>query len=282
MGPVYRTNLSRCDPATVPSHVPPVFEPSLCVRYWDWSETSQVVSLFTRTRGVVRVLAKGSKRPGTPYSGGVEALTLGDAGIVFKSSTDLSLLTEWDLRDPMLHLRSSLSAFHAAHFIADTIRHLIIDADPHPALFDQSVAALKELAGPSRVVHAVLARFQWAALVEAGYKPELRVDVTTRRPIAHDAEVAFDPALGGVISAGGPGSWRLSPETLDVLRRLDASEPARRRAPAQSVERASRFLATYTGWLVGRPLTTAALVFPDHAPVAPGTVNPREIARTPA
>lgn len=258
--------------------MPPVFEPSLCVRHWDWSETSQVVSLFTRSRGVVRVLAKGSKRPGTPYSGGVEALTLGDAGIVFKSSSDLSLLTEWDLRDPMLHLRSSLGAFHAAHFIADTIRHLIIDADPHPVLFDRSVDALKQLAGPTRVVHAVLARFQWAALVEAGYKPELLVDVSTRQPLPDDAEVAFDPALGGATSQGVPGAWRLSAATLDVLRRLDASEPTRRRAPAESVERASRFLAAYTRWLVGRPLPTAALVFPDHAPVAPQTLDAREAA----
>ncbi|MBX9738391.1 MAG: DNA repair protein RecO [Phycisphaerales bacterium] len=257
-----------------PSASQPVFEPALCVRHWDWSETSQVVSLFTRTRGVLRVLAKGSKRPGTPYSGGVESLTLGDAGIIIKSASDLCILTEWDLRDPMLHLRSSLTAFNAAHYIADTIGHLIIDADPHPALFDRTLDALRALASPSRAVFAVLARFQWAALVEAGYKPELRIDLKTRQPLSASAPLAFDPALGALTDAMTPGTWRLSPGTLDVLRRLESQEPDKRRAPLQSVERASRFLAAYTGWLVGRPLPTASLVFADHIT---GAANVREI-----
>lgn len=49
--------------------MPPVSDDAVCIRHWDWSETSQTVSLFTRGHGLVRALAKGSKRPKSPYSG---------------------------------------------------------------------------------------------------------------------------------------------------------------------------------------------------------------------
>ncbi|MCH7601829.1 MAG: recombination protein O N-terminal domain-containing protein, partial [Planctomycetes bacterium] len=35
---------------------------AICIRRWDFSETSQTVSLFTSEAGIIRGLAKGAKR----------------------------------------------------------------------------------------------------------------------------------------------------------------------------------------------------------------------------
>lgn len=266
----YRTPFPACH--RYAPFVPPVFEPALCIRHWEWSETSQIAALFTRSLGMVRVLAKGSRRPASPYSGGLEMLTAGEAGIIIKPNADLAILTEWDLRDPMLHLRRSLSALNAGLYIADLIRHLVIDAEPHPALFDHTLAALRSLADDPRNTPGVLLRLQWAALVESGYQPELHRDVRTAQPLKLAAEMHFDPSLGGLVSATShahqASTWRLRRQTVELLRTLHAL-PADQRAiaPAAAVQRAAFFLASYVGWLLGRPLPTASLVFSDIASV---------------
>ena len=42
--------------------MPIIADTAICIRCWDFSETSQTVSLVTREHGVVRGLAKGAKR----------------------------------------------------------------------------------------------------------------------------------------------------------------------------------------------------------------------------
>ena len=42
--------------------MPTISDYAICIRRWDFSETSQTVSLFTRESGIIRGLAKGAKR----------------------------------------------------------------------------------------------------------------------------------------------------------------------------------------------------------------------------
>jgi len=62
----------------------------VCVRVWDWSETSQTASILTRDLGVVRVIAKGSKREKSDYSGGLEPATCGRLTARLKPGDGLS------------------------------------------------------------------------------------------------------------------------------------------------------------------------------------------------
>jgi hypothetical protein len=58
--------------------VPNLIDEALCIRQWDWSETSQTVSLFCRTHGIVRGLAKGARRERSSFSGGIDLLARGE------------------------------------------------------------------------------------------------------------------------------------------------------------------------------------------------------------
>ena len=101
-------------------------EDAICIRYLDWSETSQIVVLLTREHGKLRGLAKGSKRtsPGAlaRYSGGIELLTLGQVVGLTKPTSELATITEWDLQDPYPHLRRDLSAQHLGLYAAIQLR----------------------------------------------------------------------------------------------------------------------------------------------------------------
>lgn len=234
------------------------------MRQWDWSETSQTVSILSRTHGLVRAIAKGSRRPNTPFSGGIELLTRAEVGLIIKPANDLALLTEWHLVEHFPALRQSLRVYHAGLYAAELVVRMILDHDPHPDAFDALLELLRALQ-PGSSTDGPLLRYQKALLLACGYTPVIDRDVATGAPLS-DAPVAqFVPELGGVVPAQAPAttaegrkmeSWPVRKTTLTAV-----VDP--RSASGEDVSRASRLLAAYIRTLIGTTPHTLGLVFPS-------------------
>lgn len=252
--------------------MPAIHDDAVCIRHWDWSETSQTVSLFARNTGLVRALAKGSRRAKSPYSGGLEMLTRGEAGLILRPNTELALLTDWDLRETYPALRRTLAAFNAGMYAADLVQRFVRDHDPHPALFDTLVGSLDELGRDGRVaVLQATVRFQWAVLREAGFRPLLGDGRDGASRIEGDV-LLFDPEFGGVraVAAEGTGTaegWKVRRGTIELLQKM-AGDPRAPAADAESLARAARLLGAYIAHVLGEepPTQRAALlgVHSDH------------------
>jgi DNA repair protein RecO (recombination protein O) len=250
--------------------VPAVIDQAVCIRRWDWSETSQTVSLFARDSGIIRGIAKGSRRERSPFSGGVEVLTRAEVSAIIKPSSDLATITAWDLQETFPALRRSLSAFYSGMYIADVVHHALHERDPHPALFDALLDALRALGDPATDGLAVL-RFQWAALTETGYRPNLDRDAVADGPLAPARTVAFVPRLGGFTQDArsgdaADGRWRVRAETLDLLRRVADPSAADGPAAPDSAQRAARLLDAYFREILGRELPAGAPLFGEKRP----------------
>lgn len=265
--------LSPSTPSSVPSPVPAEHDQAICVRQWDWSETSQTVSILTHTHGLVRAVAKGSRRPNAPFSGGIELLTRAEIGLIIKPTSDLALLTEWDLAEHFPVLRQSLPVYHAGLYAAELIVRMISDHDPHPDVFDALLDLLRSMTGPpsppspDTTEHALLL-FQKRLLHSCGYDPVLDQDVRSGEPLS-DAPVAqFVPELGGVIPTGvRPAqpegrvmeAWPVRRGTLAALVDPSIGKP-------EDLARGNRLLASYIRTLIGSTPRTLGLVFPSLAP----------------
>ncbi len=245
---------------------------AICIRHWDWSETSQTVSLLTRKHGVLRGIAKGSKREKGNFSGGIELLTAGQVLAVVKPNTSLATLTAWDLGETFPVLRTSLAAHNVGMYMADLTGSLVHEGDPHEVLFEALLEQLGQLDRSPPMLAAL--RFQWVALSEAGYQPAIERDAGTAEPI-HDADVfRFSPRLGGFVNdrlGGGDQSgrddhsvWRVRAETRQLLRAIasDTDVPSTiSDASGVDLERAARLLAAYVREILGRELGSYRCVF---------------------
>ncbi len=259
--------------------MPATIDEAICIRQWDFSETSQTCALFTRGMGMVRALAKGSRRPKSPYSGGVEPLTRGRIGVIVRPQSELALLTEWDLAELFPALRANLRVHHAGLYVADLIQHAIHDHDPHVVLYDETLETLRLLQSPEDIGPAML-KFQWSVLVETGYRPVLNVDVRTGEPIGESRWHLFSAALGGLTSerseesggesegSEGAKAWRVRVGTIQLLRGLEkdglagvAAADEGGREGGHAVERANRLLASYLRYVLGTEPPTMGLVF---------------------
>ncbi|TVQ62768.1 MAG: DNA repair protein RecO [Phycisphaerales bacterium] len=272
--------------------MPTIVDEAVVVRLWDFSETSQTASLFTREHGVLRGLAKGARRPHARFSGGMDLLTRGQVVAIVKPSAELATLTEWDLQEVFWAARRDLGSHYASLYFVDLIAHAITDHDPHRELYEALVDGLRALgkpqsdsdalpanrgddtpegasaAGEGVSLNAVRAsvRVQWAVLVETGYRPVLDRDARTGAALPGAPVLGFSPVAGGVTSDPGQrdaGVWRVRPETIAVLRTLDgATAPgptgggATGDAPGATSARAwtgaARLLGAYLCEILGR------------------------------
>jgi DNA repair protein RecO (recombination protein O) len=242
--------------------VPTITDQAVCIRQWDWSETSQTVSLFAREQGLLRGVAKGSKRENSRFSGGLEVLTRGEVVAIVKPSSDMANLIAWDLQETFPALRQSLESFYCGMYMADLVQSAVTEHDPHPALFDALLESLRML-GPGQDRSAVLG-LQWATLNEAGYRPELTSDVTTGGPLKGSRTYTFLPRMGGFTAASGSSAgpaWRVRSETLELLRGLGRGSDALTAAVPETVNRASRLLALYLRDVLGREMPSMDALF---------------------
>jgi DNA repair protein RecO (recombination protein O) len=242
--------------------VPTIRDEAVCIRHWDWSETSQTVSLLTREYGVLRGVAKGAKRERSNFSGGLELLTRGEVQVRTKAAGSLSTLTSWDLLESYPVLRSSLSAHRVAMNMADVSGALFEEGDPHPRLYDGLVGSLRGLQSGGQP-GMLLVRFQWMALGESGYRPELMRDADTGAALPAAAVYYFSARHGGLVSGPTPGAWRVRKDTVEVLRGIGGQAASDSAGSGESLRRAARLLASYMTEILGRELRSGGALFGD-------------------
>ncbi len=174
---------------------------ALVLRVVEFSETSCVVTLFTREFGKVRALAKGARRLKGPFESALDLLA--QCRIVFlrKSSESLDLLTEAKLERRFRAADRDLSSLYAGYYVAELLNELTDDADPHPELFDVASETLSALASGGTATSALILRFELIALRMLGHLPSLDACVDCGQAAPKAGRVAFGLLAGGVLCA---------------------------------------------------------------------------------
>ncbi|MAC20839.1 MAG: DNA repair protein RecO [Phycisphaerae bacterium] len=236
--------------------MPTIRDEAICVRHWDFSETSQTVSLLLRDHGMMRGLAKGARRERGSFSGGFDLFTRGEIVAIVKPGRELATLTEWTLLETFPVLRRSAAANRAAWYLADLVGRFLQQPEPHPLTWQALLDSLQGMQAGEDVERATLT-FQWRLLCDVGYRPRLDLE-----GIEGDT-VAFSPESGGVVTDTGAGDrWRVRRTTVDLLIEIDDLHGIiPDHADLPSIDRASRLLAAWTRELLGVESVPMRLLF---------------------
>lgn len=175
---------------------------AICIHTADFSETSQILTFFTKANGRVKAIAKGSKRPKSAFDGPVEIFSCGD--IVFSESSreKLATVTEFEQRPLLTGLVANYFAMNSALFSAELLSKLIDDYDPHPNLFGYFMQFLKNasLAKDNAALMVCLILFQLSLLKEVGLQPVLKNCVNCKNNFSSSwPEVYFSSSANGFI-----------------------------------------------------------------------------------
>jgi DNA repair protein RecO (recombination protein O) len=171
---------------------------AIVLRMVDFSETSLVVTLFTRDFGKIGAMAKGARRPKSAFEGALDLLCVCRVVFLHKSSDALDLLTEAKLQRRFRAASRDLTRLYAGFYVAELLDELTHPVDPHPDLYDAAEQALAELDGEGDVA-AVTLRFEMTALRILGHLPSLGECVGCGAPVAPEGRIAFGMLDGGVL-----------------------------------------------------------------------------------
>jgi DNA repair protein RecO (recombination protein O) len=172
---------------------------ALVLRAVEFSESSSIVTLFTRDFGKIHALAKGARRPKGPFESALDLLSLCRIVFLRKSSDALDLLTEAKLERRFRPANRDLSNLYAGYYVAELLNELTDDADPHTDLFDAAVETLARLAQNIGSGEAVVLRFEMTALRILGHQPAIARCAECGREVPAAGRVAFGQLAGGVL-----------------------------------------------------------------------------------
>jgi len=237
-----------------------VSDDALTLTVSDYSETSQIVTLFTRNNGKVRLIAKGSKRPKSSFGGSIDRLQLVQAVFSVRRRDGLGQLTELSISEILPGLHTKLKPFYAAALLSEILASATEELDPIEELFKIAAHTLRRLScGDDSAI--LMYSFQAQALRILGLMPELRVCVACRRERPRGRSGIFSSLAGGLIcrrclSQRGEG-LAVSGKALDALYQLAKADQRQAQPMALSAKAAAdirKLLRQYWQYVLGRPL----------------------------
>ncbi|HQZ67930.1 MAG TPA: DNA repair protein RecO [Planctomycetaceae bacterium] len=206
---------------------------SIVIRHADFSESSRVVTVFSREFGKFAALAKGAKRLKGPFDAGLDLLSESRIVFIRKSSGTLNLLTESRLirrfQPQNSGSKSGLSSLYGGYYVAELLNGLTEDFNPEPEVYDLATSTLAALSTPDQLPSPVIIQFEISFLQLIGLLPNLFDCSVCGEPVEKDGKFAHWVSQGGVLC----GACRreefsgisISTGSIEILRRLTQKSP---------------------------------------------------------
>ena len=197
---------------------------AIVLKTHNFSESSKVVTVYTKKYGKCAVVAKGIRRPKSPLRGRLELMT--HTSIVFykKEGRELHTLSQSDVRTPFHTLQSDLERFGYASAVCELVDRLTPMEAENRELFALTLKTLGQLEGAQpEELTILLWFFELRMLAFLGFKPELGTCVICKG-VSESGPIGFSLPKGGVLcsrcAVKDDEAYALSQKSLRFLRDL--------------------------------------------------------------
>ena len=151
-------------------------EPAYVLHRYDWSESSLILEVFTRTHGRVALIARGAKKPSSNFR--PILLPMQPLHVAFGGDAEIRTLksAEWQGG----HVMPTGDALLSGYYLNELLMRLLARDDPHPALFDAYAATVQLLASQAiDTLQVALRAFELRLLRDIGLLPVLDAQTAT-------------------------------------------------------------------------------------------------------
>ena len=199
---------------------------AITLRRTDYSDSSQIITFYTREYGKIQALAKGLKRSVKGISGGIDLLTHNNIVFIQRERTNLNILSECTLQDNFYLLRDDLKKFYSAFHLLELVKEFTEENDKNGPLFDLFINTLSEIARKDDPAINTLA-FKVQMLAILGFMPEMKHCVICKAEL-NTKRFAFFSALEGGLQCpsckeNNRGRIKISGGTIATINYLAAN-----------------------------------------------------------
>jgi DNA repair protein RecO (recombination protein O) len=247
---------------------------AVLLRAHDYGDSSRILRFYTRSHGLVSVVARGVRGRTGKGATTLASFASGELSAFVKPHRDLHTMQDFHCSRVRTGLAGEMLRFAGASAVAELVL-VHTEQEPHPAVFDALERTLDRLehALAAELPGTVLAAL-WSITEAFGFAPQLDPCVRCDEPLGHDEIGRFDFAAGGIRCAAcgqDAAGARLGPGARGQLESLLSGQiPAGLAHPRRHLGLVSDFMAYH---VVSRPLRSlhflGGLMPPDAPREAP-------------
>jgi DNA repair protein RecO (recombination protein O) len=216
---------------------------AIVLRAVPWSETSFVVTLYTRDFGKVSAVAKGARRLRSPFESSIDLLAKSHVVFIQKSHDALDILTEAKLIRRFRSAQIALLPLYCGYYVAELLITLTEDHQKAPDLFELADQTLSDLDAGKSPAEIVL-RFEMQLLKLLGHLPTFRLCASCGNPVESSLDeggTRIGIAAGGVLCdeclPGQRFVLRITNATMGYLMDYATSDRNEEPCPIDQVDR---------------------------------------------
>lgn len=176
-------------------------------------EADRIVTLMTEGRGKVRAVAKGVRKTKSRFGGRLEPTS--HIAVQMYEGRELDTVTQVETVDHFRAIRDDLDRVARAQALLEVVDQVAQEHQANAPLYRMLVGALRALATANAPL--LVPAFFWKLLALEGFQPLLDQCAACG---AGDDLVSFDLDEGGVLCRSDRRGVAISPEALDLMRRI--------------------------------------------------------------
>lgn len=183
------------------------------LRTYKLGEADRIVVFCTRHHGKVRAVAKGVRKTKSKFGSRLEPTS--HVALQLYEGRELDIVTQVESIDHFRAIRDDLDRIARASTMLEVVDQMSQEGEVNPRLYQMLTGGLRALAAHNGPL--VAPAFLWKLMALEGYAPLLDACAECGAP---DDLVAFDLTAGGVLCIEHRRGSTISPEALDLLRRI--------------------------------------------------------------
>jgi DNA repair protein RecO (recombination protein O) len=233
---------------------------AIVLRAFDYGETSQIVTLFTRERGVVPMMAKGARHIKSRFGSSLQPAAYTQVVFYYKPGRDLQTLSESTHVEVFHRVHRSLERITLALRVVELVRALLEAGDPQPGIFALTLEALRALDAAQARAANVWPFFQLRLASALGVAPDV-VRAAVERVTPEGGVMV--PATGAVYPLGkapsaGQRASRAALRAYAVFARASLADALRMRLDADTRREAEALTAAFMRYQFERAYPSAS------------------------
>ncbi|MCG2685931.1 DNA repair protein RecO [Candidatus Parcubacteria bacterium] len=237
------------------------------LRSWDYSEADRVLSVLTKNRGKISVIAKGVRKPTSKRSGSLQLLN--HITLSLAEGKNWDVITEVESLSTFDKIGASLEKVGLGYLVAEVTDKFLQEGQGNYRVFRLVLMTLGRL-DQRKMREAGLAMnfFKSQFLSELGFRPRLVTCVSCGVPTASYPMILFSATEGGAVcptcrsreSSEGKEMTKVVLKTLIELENKPWQDARRLRRGAAAIQEAGETLDYYMEWLLDRRIRSQEFI----------------------
>jgi len=236
---------------------------AIVLKHQDYGEADRILTIYTRERGKLRVIAKGVRKVHSRKGGHLEPFT--HVSLQLAEGRNWPLVSQAEAQHIYDDLKKDLETLGYASYAVELVERFTFEEEENAPIFNLLKNTLTRL-NRGDPASLVIRYYEIRLLDLLGFRPELNNCVVSGEKIQPENQY-FSAALGGVVSPGSgkdlAGAVPVSVRALKYLRhfqRSSYSEATRAVIPPEIQQELEVLMQYYLTYLLERGLNTPSFL----------------------